>query len=209
MARRKKNFLFGKHAFSLIIYSIPLLILGYFAKDNLILELENQFSPKNQASVISTSASIQVAFSPHRGATDAIIAAIREARVSILVSAYSFTSKPLAEALLDAKKRDVKVRIILDKSQMSQQYSSATFFINQNFDIRIDIKHTIYHNKVMIIDDKTVVTGSFNFTKAAETKNAENVIIIRHNPEIAKLYTENWHMHWQQALKPEEFLERK
>jgi phosphatidylserine/phosphatidylglycerophosphate/cardiolipin synthase-like enzyme len=209
MARRKKNFLFGKRAFSLIIYSIPLLVLGYFAKDNLILELENQFSPKDQASVVSTSASIQVVFSPHRGATDAIIAAIREARVSILVSAYSFTSKPLAEALLDAKKRDVKVRIILDKSQMSQQYSSATFFINQNFEIRIDIKHTIYHNKVMIIDDKTVVTGSFNFTKAAETKNAENVIIIRHNPEIAKLYIENWRMHWQQALKPEEFLERK
>ena len=75
------------------------------------------------------------------------------------MSAYSFTSHALAQALLDAKKRNLTIKLIIDRSQMSQRYSSATFFINQDFDIRIDVKHAIYHNKVMIIDDHTIITG--------------------------------------------------
>jgi phosphatidylserine/phosphatidylglycerophosphate/cardiolipin synthase-like enzyme len=125
------------------------------------------------------------------------------------VSAYSFTSKDIAEALLAAKKRGVDVKIILDKSQISQKYSSATFFTNQGFDLRIDIKHAIFHDKVIIIDDKTVITGSFNFTKAAETKNAENLLVLHDNPELAKLYTQDWWYNWQIALSRDEFMTRK
>jgi len=55
-------------------------------------------------------------------------------------------------------------------------------------------KHAIVHNKVMIIDGATVITGSFNFTKAAEEKNAENLLIIR-DPGLAKFYMENWERH--------------
>lgn len=196
-----------KKPMHLALYFIIALMLAFFAKDTLSSKLsfllssyESQFSPP----VLSPCA-IEVAFSPGGGATKAIINAILEARKSVLVSAYSFTSDKIAKALLDAKERHVKVMVILDKSQMTQRYSSASFFINQGFDIRIDIKHAIYHNKVMIIDDKTIITGSFNFTKAAETKNAENVIIVRNNPALAKLYANNWHSHWLGALKPEQF----
>ncbi|RTL10801.1 MAG: phospholipase D family protein, partial [Neisseriaceae bacterium] len=94
---------------------------------------------------------------------------------------------------------------ILDKSQISQKYSSSTFFTNQGFDLRIDVKHAIYHDKVMIIDDKTVITGSFNFTKAAETKNAENLLVLRNNPELAKLYAQDWWYNWKLAVPRNEF----
>jgi phosphatidylserine/phosphatidylglycerophosphate/cardiolipin synthase-like enzyme len=91
-----------------------------------------------------------------------------------LVQAYSFTSAPIAKALLNAHKRGVKVEVILDRSQKTQKYSSATFLYNVGIPVKIDAQHTIAHNKVMIIDGETVITGSFNFTKPADENNAEN-----------------------------------
>ena len=137
---------------------------------------------------------IQVYFSPHGGCTEAIIKEIDNAKSQILVQAYSFTSTPIAKALLEAYKRNVKVEVILDKSQKTQNYSSATFLANSKIPTFIDSNHAIAHNKVMIIDGNTVITGSFNFTKAAECKNAENLLIIK-SDEIAKIYIENWMNH--------------
>ena len=137
---------------------------------------------------------VQVYFSPHGGCTEAIIKQIDNAKSEILVQAYSFTSTPIAKALLEAYKRNVRVEVILDKSQKSQNYSSATFLANSKIPTFIDSNHAIAHNKVMIIDKNTVITGSFNFTKAAESQNAENLLIIR-SDEIAKLYIENWKNH--------------
>jgi phosphatidylserine/phosphatidylglycerophosphate/cardiolipin synthase-like enzyme len=193
-----------------MIYIVVLIILGIFAKDNLVAELRHLLSPdaSPHVSVIRAIGTIEVAFSPNNGATAAIIQALAEAQKSILVSAYSFTSKNIAKALLNAKKRHVTVKLILDKSQTYQKYSSSTFFSHQGFDLRIDVKHAIYHNKVIIIDDNTVITGSFNFTKAAENKNAENVLIIRGNPQLAHLYTQNWWFHWNQSIPLNEFLKK-
>ncbi|HET6513584.1 MAG TPA: phospholipase D-like domain-containing protein [Thermodesulfovibrionales bacterium] len=58
----------------------------------------------------------------------------------------------------------------------------------------IDSQHAIAHNKIMIIDKEVVITGSFNFTKAAEDKNAENLIVLR-SGEVAKTYIKNWQKH--------------
>lgn len=193
---------------------IPLIITAVagvvFANDNLLSKLNALFSNTGSPAptVVQAVGNIEVAFSPNNGVTEVVIKAIGEAQHTLLVSAYSFTSKDIAEALLDAKKRGVVVKIILDKSQVSQKYSSSTFFANQGFDLRIDVKHAIYHDKVMIIDDKTVITGSFNFTKAAETKNAENLLVLRNNPELAKLYTQDWWYNWQQAISRDEFVNK-
>ena len=116
----------------------------------------------------------------------------------ILVQAYSFTSAPIAKALLNAHKRGVQVQVILDKSQRTEKYSSADFLANQGVPTMIDAQHAISHNKVMIIDGETVLTGSFNFTKAAQEKNAENLLIIR-DPALAAQYTQNWQAHAQHS----------
>ena len=183
-----------------------LIILGVYAKDGLIIEFKNLL---NDPKIINQTGTIEVAFSPNKGASQAIIKAIGEARSSILVSAYSFTSKNIAQALLEAKKRNIKIKIILDKSQVSHKYSSSKFFAHQDFDLRIDTKHAIYHNKIMIIDNKNIITGSFNFTQSAETRNAENILIIRDNISLANLYTENWWSHWNNAVSLEEFMRKK
>jgi phosphatidylserine/phosphatidylglycerophosphate/cardiolipin synthase-like enzyme len=140
----------------------------------------------------------RVYFSPNGGATEAVTKEIGRARENILVQAYSFTSTPIAKALLDAHKRGVKVQAILDKSQRNEKYTSATFLANSGIPIYIDDAHAIAHNKVMIIDDTTVITGSFNFTKAAEERNAENLLVLR-SRELAGLYAGNWRSHRQHS----------
>jgi len=111
------------------------------------------------------------------------------------VQAYSFTSAPIAKALVDAHKRGVKVLAVLDKSNETKQYSAATFLVNAGIQTRIDDQHAIAHNKVMVIDSLTVITGSFNFTKAAEEKNAENLLVIKETPELVKAYEQNIRAH--------------
>jgi len=137
---------------------------------------------------------VEVYFSPNNGATDAIVTEIDRARSEIRVQAYSFTSAQIAEALLKAHKRGIKVEVILDKSQKTQKYSSSTFLMNARIPTYIDARHAIAHNKIIIIDQLVVITGSFNFTKAAEDKNAENLLIIR-SKELAKPYLDNWQRH--------------
>ena len=141
---------------------------------------------------------IQVCFSPPLpqgcDATETIVQTINSAQHQILVQAYSFTSAPIAKAIVDAKRRGLEVRVILDKSNLRQGYSAATFLEHAGVPVLIDASHAIAHNKVMIIDGHTVITGSFNFSKAAESANAENLVLI-HNPDIAQLYVQNWNAH--------------
>jgi phosphatidylserine/phosphatidylglycerophosphate/cardiolipin synthase-like enzyme len=135
----------------------------------------------------------QVYFSPNGGATDAIVKEIGKAKSEILVQAYSFASRDIAKALVDAYKRGVHTGIILDKSNRSQRYSAADFTHNMGIPTYIDAEHAIAHNKIMIIDKDTVITGSFNFTRAEE-KNAENLLILK-NRELARVYRDNWNRH--------------
>ena len=143
----------------------------------------------------SKTQSIAVYFSPKGGCTNAAVSALDAAQSSILVQAYSFTSAPIAKALVDAKNRGVDVQVILDKSQKTEKYSGATFLMNAGIPTFIDSKHKIAHNKIMVIDGRTVITGSFNFTKSAEEGNAENLLVISDAPELAKKYSENWKNH--------------
>ncbi len=147
-----------------------------------------------QAIDVPVNTTAHVYFSPDGGGTTAIVKAIENAKSEILVQAYSFTSAPIAKALVDAHKRGVHIEIILDKSNNTAKYSAADFTAHAGIPTYIDAQHAIAHNKIMIIDRETVITGSFNFTKAAEEKNAENLIIIK-SKALAKTYADNWNRH--------------
>jgi phosphatidylserine/phosphatidylglycerophosphate/cardiolipin synthase-like enzyme len=149
---------------------------------------------------LAQAGSIKVYFSPQGGCTDAILSQINRAKTEILLQAYSFTSQPIAQALIQAKKRGVKISAVLDKSNRTQKYSAATSLNNMQIPVFIDDKHAIAHNKIMIIDNRVVITGSFNFTAAAENKNAENLLILEDIPEITRAYRENFQKHLGHAL---------
>jgi phosphatidylserine/phosphatidylglycerophosphate/cardiolipin synthase-like enzyme len=102
-----------------------------------------------------------VCFTPGGNCTEGIVQALGDAKRTIFVQAYSFTSAPLAKALLEAHKRGVQVQVLLDKSQRSDKYSSADFLANQGVPTLIDANHAIAHHKVIVIDGEVVITGSF------------------------------------------------
>lgn len=138
--------------------------------------------------------SVEVYFSPKGGATEAVVSVIEKSKKSINVQAYSFTSAPIAKALVEAHKRGVAVNVILDKSQKTEKYSSADFLAHAGIAVLIDSRHAIAHNKIMIVDSKIVITGSFNFSKAAEESNAENLLVIN-DADFALRYLQNWEEH--------------
>lgn len=149
-------------------------------------------------------ATIEVAFSPGDQPTRLIVDAIQAAREQILVQAFSFTHRDIAEALLAAQRRGIDVSVIADRRQTFKLKSSVVSLLaTRGVAVFLDGRHDSAHDKVMIIDATearpTVITGSFNFTFAAHHKNAENLLVIRGNAPLAKAYFDNWQRHRQHA----------
>jgi phosphatidylserine/phosphatidylglycerophosphate/cardiolipin synthase-like enzyme len=151
---------------------------------------------------IFTPPSVNVHFSPKGGCTEAIVRELKAARHEVLALAYSFSSKPIAEGLIEAKSRGVHVEIILDRSQEQETYSDLALFQQHGLAPQIDAHHAIAHNKIMIIDQRTLITGSFNFTNQAEHENAENMMVIKGHPELVRLYRQNFMVHKGHSQAP-------
>ncbi len=147
---------------------------------------------------------IQYAFTPGDRADDMLIAAITSARQQVLVQAYSFSHRRIADALVRARARGVDVSVIADYEQTNQIETSVIRDIaDAGVTVLLDAQHSA-HNKVMVIDasraDCAVITGSYNFTHAAQFRNAENVVILRGNPPLCAAFRNNWDQHKTHAL---------
>lgn len=130
----------------------------------------------------------EVCFTPGGQCADLIAAEVDSAKNRVLVQAYGFTNTKIIEALGRAKDRGVDVRVLVDKGWKP---------VDLGFEVRVDDHHAIAHNKVMIIDSVKVITGSFNFTEAAQKRNAENVLVVG-DADLAWQYEQNWLRHWQE-----------
>ena len=151
------------------------------------------------------SAIVQYAFTPGERADGLIIAAIAAARQQILVQAFSFTHRRIAQALLSARSRGVEVVVIADQQQTHAIETSVVRHLAEGgVQVLLDAHHASAHNKVMVIDadsaDCAVVTGSYNFTQAAQFNNAENVVVLRSNVQLCEAFRGNWRRHKAHAL---------
>ena len=154
---------------------------------------------------------VDVAFSPDGGVTGMITDEISNAEKSIHVQAYSFTSHEIIDALINAKRRGVDVRIIIDKSNVTGEGKDSSrsqkekelmdSIVDSGIPMKVDYDFKIAHSKIMIIDDIDVITGSFNFTHSAEHDNAENCLILHGNKQLADEYLKNWQWRWD-ATEP-------
>ncbi len=159
-------------------------------------------------SVVNPSAHIEgvnaevlgVYFTPPAGAADAIVQAVDASEHEVLVQAYGFTHNAIAQALVRAHQRGVKVRVLLDKKSKSANHFVIDVLTQDQIEVRQDGKHAIAHNKVMVIDETVVITGSFNFTNSAETRNAENFLVLK-STELAQKYKLQWLNHWAHGVE--------
>ncbi|MBB3567205.1 phospholipase D family protein [Rhizobium sp. BK491] len=135
-------------------------------------------------------AKVSVCFTPGEQCESKIIDAIDRARSSIRVQAYGFSSLPIIHALQRAAGRGVEVLAILDKTN-ERKYSGATLLEAVGVPVWIDFEPAIAHNKIIVIDGRLTIGGSYNYTAAAQKRNAENVTFTE-SREIARQFMTNW-----------------
>ena len=141
-------------------------------------------------------------FSPDDGAVDAIIATLQNAEVSIYFLAFSFTSDPIADILIAQANAGVDVIGAFEQ----RQYKSNTGgefdnLASAGLDVYLDGNPYSMHHKVFIVDEEIVITGSYNFSRSAEERNDENVLII-HSPYVAARYLEEFERVLKNAAQP-------
>jgi phosphatidylserine/phosphatidylglycerophosphate/cardiolipin synthase-like enzyme len=146
--------------------------------------------------------SVEVFHSPNGGCTEAVVREIRLARREVLVQAFSFTSRAITQALVEAKTRGVHVEILLDPTNEQEGYSELGRFLESGLAVFIDAQHALAHNKVMILDRRTIITGSFNFTRQAEIENAENLLVIKGYRALAASYRKSYAAHKAHSQPP-------
>ena len=157
-------------------------------------------------------ARIEVRFSPKGGCADLAVRTIATARKQILVHAYGFNSPTIAQALIAAHQRGVKVEMLIDKPQNISRTrqplgrSQVGVARTAGIPLWVERKVAIGHNKVMIIDNKAVITGSYNWTTNAEEKNAENLVVL-HDKATVKRYLDNWKVRKAVAKPINEFMD--
>lgn len=145
---------------------------------------------------------VEVRFSPNGEVASSIIRNIDAAHQKVWVQAFSFTSTPIVLALVRAQERGVDVEAILDRDNLKNEHSVLQALVDGNITVYIDKSHAIAHNKVMVIDHATVITGSYNFTNSAEERNAENSLVIT-DEKINSQYSDNWKLHQEHSHKYE------
>jgi phosphatidylserine/phosphatidylglycerophosphate/cardiolipin synthase-like enzyme len=147
----------------------------------------------------AASGTVQYAFTADDHADEMIIAAIDAAQRQVLMQAYSLTHRRIADALIRARNRGVEVAVIVDQEQSRANPTMLRELARAGVPLLFDAQHAAAHNKVIVIDagptDCAVVTGSFNFTYAAQHRNAENALILRGNPPLCEAYFNNWRRH--------------
>lgn len=159
---------------------------------------------KNQNIVLSDGTKITILFSPQdKGITNTVIHLVNSAKNEIYIPAFLITHKGLTNALLNAHKRGVTVRLIIDATNTNTRNSTLTTLRSNGIPVKVENYAGKMHSKIIIIDKKYVITGSTNFSNSGENKNDENMIIIE-NQKIAKFYADFFEYLWSKI--PDKYL---
>jgi phosphatidylserine/phosphatidylglycerophosphate/cardiolipin synthase-like enzyme len=135
--------------------------------------------------------SYQPAFCPEDNCEDKVLNELNKAEKSIYFMTFSFTSKPISELLVQKKKQELDIKGVWEERRTEMEYEKYNYLANKGIDIKKDENKYIMHHKVFIIDNQTVITGSYNPTNNGNENNDENILII-HDKEIADRYLEEF-----------------
>jgi phosphatidylserine/phosphatidylglycerophosphate/cardiolipin synthase-like enzyme len=154
---------------------------------------------------------VEAVFSPWQDVEGALLAAIGAARRTLHVQAYAFTSRALAQALVEAQRRGVRVQVLADREQAERMENSRLpQLAAAGIPVALEVRYAAAHNKILLVDAEgeapAVITGSYNFTWSAQAKNAENVLILRGHRELTRAYLDNWRRHRAEAVAWDDFL---
>lgn len=154
--------------------------------------------------ILPARGSVEIEFTPGGRPEATLIALIDGARRSVRVQAYAFTSRPIAAALIAARRRGVSVEVLAD-ARMNRRARGNVVpdLLAGGIPVAFETRYAAAHNKVLIADADgpgcALATGSYNFTQAAKTRNAENLLVVRDHCALAQRYLDNWQRHRDEA----------
>ncbi|WDZ97127.1 phospholipase D family protein [Herbaspirillum sp. WKF16] len=182
---------------SLLRRSIPALLAGLLAAGA---AAGKEAAPP----ALPAQGTLQAAFAPWDDIEGLIVGQLDGASRQVLVQAYLLTSRPITDALVQARKRGIDVRVLMDGGQLDKNAAERLRQLREaGVPVWLETRYRSAHNKVIVIDaalpSATVITGSFNFTWSAQHKNAENLLVLGRNPPLAARYAANWQRHREDA----------
>lgn len=145
---------------------------------------------KMRKAAILNDTPIEVRFCPEDNCAEAVTVELRAAKESILFAAYSFTHPEIANELILKKSEGIAVAGVIEKSTTGSEYSKHAMMAANGINVKLESSKRLMHHKFFVIDNETVITGSFNPTKNADERNDENIIIIRNKPVAEKFVEE-------------------
>lgn len=145
---------------------------------------------------------IQVLFAPEDDVAHRLVPLIENAQSSIRFMAFSFTHEEIGAAVLARAKAGVDVRGIFETRGSQTEYSELPMLCCVGLPVRQDGNPYTFHHKVFVIDDRMVITGSFNFSSGADESNDENALVIA-NGDIAAQYLQEFEHRWAEATEPD------
>lgn len=154
----------------------------------------DKYSGAIPASSIPHGATFEIGFAPNRNAKEVVLSAIIEAKQQILIAAYSITNKEITHALAEKHDDGIDVQLVIDAAQnaIQEAYKAHEYLSGKGVPVYYSRCFSAMHHKFMVIDAISVQLGSFNYTEAAEKRNAENVIYLRNVPDMARAYQAEW-----------------
>ncbi|MBF0511997.1 MAG: DUF1669 domain-containing protein [Candidatus Omnitrophica bacterium] len=141
-------------------------------------------------------AETQVYFSPNGGCERAVVSEMMKAEHTIDIAMYYLSSREIAKALVKALDRNVAIRIVLDQGQEIESSSKSGYLVKHGLSVRYHMGFGLMHNKFAIMDGQSLITGSFNWTRTAEEKNEENLLIMD-DPKIINQYKDRFEYLWR------------
>lgn len=191
-----------KSAFPVVLSALLSLASPAFAKQSTLLD---ELTRAVQARTDKAPAvpQIETGFSPDGDAERLILKVINSATHDLRLAAYSFTSPKIVQALVNAKKRGVDVRVVVDESgpKSKSGIAALNLLAGAHIPARTNGEYAIHHDKYIIVDGQHVQTGSFNYSQAAAKSNSENVIVIWHNPDLAASYAKHWESRYAEGVE--------
>jgi phosphatidylserine/phosphatidylglycerophosphate/cardiolipin synthase-like enzyme len=133
-----------------------------------------------------------------------VLRTLNEARLSVRLAAYSFTSPPVARALLAAHRRGVDVAVVVDEksNRTGAGEAAVQLLVQAGVPVRLNGRYAIHHDKFIVVDGQIVQTGSFNYSRSAAERNSENVLVVRGNLVLARQYLQHWQSRWDGGVAP-------
>ncbi len=141
---------------------------------------------------------IQSFFSPGNDILDAILENTTNSVSSLDICVFTLSDDRLLDALISCHREGIQIRVLSDNDKQYDRGSDILTLHEIGIDVRVDVSPAHMHHKFMVVDGRTVLTGSYNWTRSAATRNAENLVVID-DGRTAELFLEEFNKLWSEA----------